>query len=245
MLPEGDEAVKRDILPVSWRFGRGTGALARGGALVGLAVGPRRSRGHRIRGEEGGAGRGCSADPHPCPSPIGWERGLEFGHSARQRRAGISAQGKRGSAPPWVKIPECTGALQGRSPCSARHPWQSDPVAPSPAASARQTPIGRRPCRAAEDFARTTQGGSRFAGLPWANFMSSLRDSRRRGQHWKSDGYVPHRIFSAGVTPLSSPTVSTFWHWPLHLTAPLLHDYCTDPFTLRPPSSFLRWVSPG
>ena len=38
MLPEGDEAVKRDILPVSWRFGRGTGALARGGALVGLAV---------------------------------------------------------------------------------------------------------------------------------------------------------------------------------------------------------------
>jgi len=58
----------------------------------------------------------------------------------------------------------------------------------------------------------TTQGGSRFAGLPWAIIMSSLRDSRRSGQSWKNDSYVPHRIFSAVVTPLSSPTVSTFWH---------------------------------
>ena len=116
--------------------------------------------------------------PHPVPQspPLCCRQrpALEFGHSARQRRAGISAQGKRGSAPPWVKIPEGTGALQGRSPCSARHPWQSDPVAPSPAASAGRTPIGRRPCRAAEDFARTTQGGSRFAGLPWAGMLRAF-----------------------------------------------------------------------
>jgi hypothetical protein len=67
---------------------------------------------------------GCRAPPSPVPPPRQERRvyaALEFGHFARQRRAGISAQGNALGSPSRNPHPPCKGGGSCFSPKRLRH----------------------------------------------------------------------------------------------------------------------------
>jgi len=77
MLPDGDEAVKRNILPVSWRFGRSTGRRRGVAPLPAWQLGRGEAEVIEYAEKRAGPGGGVLRTLNPAPVPWGG-RGAEL-----------------------------------------------------------------------------------------------------------------------------------------------------------------------
>jgi len=149
-------------------------------------------------------------------SSAGLQRDLELGHSARRRRAGISAQGNR----PGKTVVQCQRALQGRE--QWHHPQRQR------SSSAIFETCGTkdlRPCRAQDH---------NEAGLPspdsesgWAGMLRAFSALKRPSAHTRPARMTPARSNPNGVVQ-QSPGLARRQPWVIARQSP------STPTGLRP-----------